>query len=292
MELLNLSKVTNRCDMKLTKTRTCFLCDSVDVNEENIGDILVLRCNDCGFQHIPDNLKYLWEGYFSDYFQRDRSMLSSSNELRKKQYIIDEKFAAKYIINGTSVLDVGCSSGDFLATIYNSKKNLKIMGIDIDSSAIDAAKNKYASIGLFEEKNLLEVGCNKKFDTIIFRGTLQYLGDSLHDSMHYLKELLNDDGKIIIFSLPSTDAFMYYLLKDRWALFHPEMPLMFNESSIRRLSSKFRYHVERLEYPYLDDVYANPKEDYEYVKKIILGEYSKSVPFWGSLMTVVLSKDI
>ena len=278
--------------MKLTKTRTCFLCDSVDVNEENIGDILVLRCNDCGFQHIPDNLKYLWEGYFSDYFQRDRSMLSSSNELRKKQYIIDEKFAAKYIINGTSVLDVGCSSGDFLATIYNSKKNLKIMGIDIDSSAIDAAKNKYASIGLFEEKNLLEVGCNKKFDTIIFRGTLQYLGDSFHDSMHYLKKLLNDDGKIIIFALPSTDAFMYYLLKDRWALFHPEMPLMINESSISRLSSKFRYHVERLEYPYFADVYANPKEDYEYVKKIILGEYSKSVPFWGSLMTVVLSKDI
>ena len=42
----------------------------------------------------------------------------------------------------------------------------------------------------------------------------------------------------------------------------------------------------------LDDAYAKPKEDYEYVKKIILGEYSKSVPFWGSLMTVVLSKDI
>ena len=109
--------------------------------------------------------------------------------------------------------------------------------------------------------------------------------------MDHLRELLNDDGKIIIFSLPSTDAFMYYLLKERWALFHPEMCLMFNESSIRRLSSKFRYRVERLEYPNLNDVYAKPKEDYEYVKKIVMGEFNKSVPFWGSLMTIVLSKD-
>ena len=65
--------------MKSTKTKTCFLCDSTDVTEENVGNILVLRCDDCGFQHIPDNLKYLGEGYFSDYFKRDRAIDSSFN---------------------------------------------------------------------------------------------------------------------------------------------------------------------------------------------------------------------
>ena len=56
--------------MKSTNTKLCFLCGNNNVYEENLGDILVVKCNDCGFQHIPDNLKYLGMGYFSDYFKR------------------------------------------------------------------------------------------------------------------------------------------------------------------------------------------------------------------------------
>ena len=175
--------------------------------------------------------------------------------------------------------------------IYSCAKQLKLKGIDIVKSAIDAAKNNYSDIAEFEEINLLDVNTDKLFDIIIFRGTLQYLDEKLHDSMAHLKQLLNKNGKIIIFCLPPTDAFMYYLLGDKWALFHPEMSLMFNEKSIQFLSDKYGYKIERLDYPYLEDVYANPKKDYENVKKIILGEYSKSVPFWGSLMTIVLNKN-
>ena len=277
-------------NMKEVETNRCFLCGSSDVEHENIGDVLLVKCNACEFQHIPNNLKYLGDGYFSEYYDRRRKSDGNLNVLRKKQYQIDARYASQFTFDDSSVLDVGCSSGDFLSVINGNGKRLNLNGIDIDKSAIDEAKKKYSDIASFEENNLLDVSSEKIFDVILFRGTLQYLGDRLHDSMHHLNRLLSDDGKIIIFSLPSTDAFMYYLLRDKWALFHPEMNLMFNENSIGYLADKYGYEIERLEYPYLGDVYSNPKNDYENIKKIILGEYSNSVPFWGSLMTVVLHK--
>jgi SAM-dependent methyltransferase len=277
--------------MKETDANNCLLCGSSNVGNENVGDVLVVKCNECDFQFIPDNLKYLGEGYFSNYYGRNRKEDNSLNNLRQKQYKIDAEFAAQFIHSGSSVLDVGCSSGDFLSTINSSGKRLKLVGIDIDESAIDEAQKLYSDIAVFEEKDLLDINRGKVFDVILFRGTLQYLGNKLHESMHYLDKLLNDNGKIVIFSLPSTDAFMYYLLREKWALFHPEMNLMFNEKSIKYLSGRYDYNIERLEYPYLGDVYTNLKKDYENIKRIMLGEYNNSVPFWGSLMRIVLSKD-
>ena len=54
----------------------------------------------------------------------------------------------------------------------------------------------------------------------------------------------------------------------------------------------YGFVIEDLQYPYLEDVYANPKEDYANVKNIILGNSEKSNPFWGSIMRAVLSKKI
>ena len=95
---------------------------------------------------------------------------------------------------------------------------------------------------------------------------------------------------MIIYSLPTTDSFIYHLLHDKWALFHPEMSLMFNEKSLGYLCKKYNLIIEELSYPYLEDVYANPKEDYKQVEKIISGNSVKSTPFWGGVMRVVINR--
>ena len=51
------------------------------------------------------------------------------------------------------------------------------------------------------------------------------------------------------------------------------------------------FKIISLSYPYLEDVYANKEKDYDNVKNIILGLSDSSSPFWGSLMTVVISHD-
>ena len=163
------------------------------------------------------------------------------------------------------------------------------MGIDIDSSAIIKAKSKYSEV-IFKNIDLLKINSNDSFDLILFRGTFQYLGEELQKSITHLKKLLSKNGKIIIFSLPSSDSLIYKLLGDKWSLFNPEMPLIFNEKSLRFLCEQNSLTIDDLSYPYLEDIYSNIEEDYKELIKIINGKSKKSTPFWGAIMRVVLSQ--
>ena len=268
---------------------TCKLCSADSPKLISMGEFNVLHCNNCEFEYIDNAIKYLGNDYFNNYYARREKSSDNKNTLRKKQYLVDSSVVGKYLHNGDSVLDVGCSNGEFLSVVSSLKNNLKCLGIDIDQSGILKANEKYGNVARFEKRSLVTLFENK-FNVVIFRGTFQYLADELHESMQHLEGLIDDDAKILIFSLPSTDAFLYELLEEKWGLFHPEMSLMFNENSIHYLASMYDFQIERLDYPYLNDVYANRKSDYENVKNIILGLSDNSTAFWGSLMTVVMSK--
>jgi cyclopropane fatty-acyl-phospholipid synthase-like methyltransferase len=273
------------------KKHSCFLCKSNNIEPLIFGKIHVTKCNNCEFQLINDSKNILGDSWFSNYYADDRSDDTAKNILREKQYLIDAKFLSQYIKRNMSILDVGCSHGGFLSVINQLKKDTNLCGIDIDPSAIKEAKLCFSEIAEFEEKNLLDIDSDKKYDVIIFRGTLQYLSDKLHESMEHIHTITHEDSKVIILSLPSTDAFMFYLLRDKWPLFHPEMALMFNENSIHQLAKMHKFKIERLEYPYINEVYSNRVEDYKKIKEMIIKQnFNNSVPFLGSIMTTVFSK--
>jgi SAM-dependent methyltransferase len=274
----------------VTILKKCNICGSGNLQTLLYGDFSINKCNVCGFQYIPNNEKYIGDGHFENYFdKRDAKENIVLNKLRMDQYKIDVEFLAKYISSESRILDVGCSSGIFSSEIYKQYNPEYILGIDIDQSAIKFANENYAHIADFKNIDLLRVEKNRKFDLIIFRGTFQYLDQALHESIKHLKELLTLDGKIILFSLPSTDSFVYYLLEEKWVLFHPEMSLMFNEKSLNHLFNLYSFSIDRLDYPYIGDVYANMEHDYNQIKKIVLGSSEESTPFWGAIMRVVIN---
>jgi SAM-dependent methyltransferase len=277
----------------VTISKKCNICGSGNLQTLLYGDFSINKCNVCGFQYIPNNEKYIGDGHFENYFdKRDAKENLVLNKLRMDQYKIDVEFLAKYISSESRILDVGCSSGIFSSEIYKQYNPEYILGIDIDQSAIKFANENYAHIADFKNIDLLRVEKNRKFDLIIFRGTFQYLDQALHESIKHLKELLTLDGKIVLFSLPSTDSFIYHLLKEKWALFHPEMSLMFNQKSLEHLLSLHSLNISRLDYPYLDDVYANIERDYIQVERIVSGLSEESTPFWGGIMRVVCEKSL
>ena len=267
----------------------CLICGTKNNNLEDLNGIFLTKCNECGFQYIPNNNQYLEKNYYSNYSRREDSTTDKRNELRREQYRIDAKFLSKYISKNSRILDVGCSAGHFLFEISNCYNLDSLMGIDIDSSAITKAKSKYSE-AIFKNIELLKLDSNETFDLILFRGTFQYLGEKLQKSITHLKKLLNKNGKIIIFSLPSSDSLIYKLLGDKWSLFNPEMPLIFNEKSLRFLCEQSSLTIDDLSYPYLEDIYSNIEEDYKELIKIINGKSKKSTPFWGAIMRVVLSQ--
>ena len=268
----------------------CLLCETKNNNLVNLNGIFVTKCRVCGFQYIPNNKQYLGENYYSNYSRREDSTTDKRNELRKEQYRIDANFLSKFISQNSRILDVGCSAGHFLFEISNCYNLESLMGVDIDLSAITKAKSKYSEIAIFKNIDLLKVDSNESFDLILFRGTFQYLGKELHTTIKHLKKLLSKNGKIIIFSLPSSDSLIYRLLGDKWSLFNPEMPLIFNEKSMRFLCEQHSLIIDDINYPYLEDVYSNIEEDYKQLTKIINGKSKISTPFWGAIMRVVLSQ--
>lgn len=272
--------------------QACLLCSSPQIGESYDGPFRILHCNNCGLSWIDDPMSHLTDQWFDNYYTRRKSKSAKeSHKKREQQYVIDSLFVKRHLKDGDRVLDVGCSYGKFLDLVSRLRIDLHCTGIDIDGSAISEANLQFGSSSNFLNKSLLSFDDEFKFDVIIFRGTLQYHGENFRENISKLWELLNPGGKILVFSLPSTDAFMYNLLGHKWALFHPEMQLMFNERSVRFMAREFGFLVNDLSYPYLEDIYSNPVEDYENVKKIILGESQLSSPFWGSIMRVVFSKD-
>ena len=55
--------------------KKCSLCGGINAESENVGDVLVVKCHDCHFQYIPNNMKYLGEEYFASYFERSRKKM-------------------------------------------------------------------------------------------------------------------------------------------------------------------------------------------------------------------------
>ncbi len=271
----------------------CFLCGAQKKSTISHGVFKITCCDICQLQCVEDYEKHLDDNWFDNYYRRrkDNSKIHL-NEKREQQYKLDASIVKEFLKDGDTVLDVGCSYGKFLHLIASLRKNLNCIGIDIDQFAISEANQNFGDSAEFYNKSFLSVDRQDEFNLVIFRGTLQYLGETLAASLTHLHSILKNDGRIIIFSLPSTDAFMYELLGEKWALFHPEMQLMFNEYSLRIMADIYGFVIEDLQYPYLEDVYANPKEDYDNVKNIILGNSEKSNPFWGSIMRAVLSKKI
>ncbi len=217
----------------------CPLCTSNKFQEKKMKSCQVYQCSNCALQYFDDDKCDKDSNYLQNYKEsrKDKSVLS---KLRQIQYSIDVEHLKKNILKG-NVLDVGCSTGEFLNKLQKVSK-LNLYGIDTDESAISVAKNKYDSTIDFVNTDLINYQTNLKFDCIIFRGSFQFLGHDLKKTLEKISKISSNNCKIIIYSLPNSNSILYYLLKDEWNLFDMfSKTLIFNKTSIMKLCEIYNY---------------------------------------------------
>lgn len=114
--------------------------------------------------------------------------------IRKNNYYYKDlmKFLKYNIPEGSSILDIGCGTGDFLNNL-NPKRGV---GIDISSEIIKIAQEKYSHL-TFMQMDTENIELNEKFDFIIMSDTLGYFED-IQKTFKELWKVSHPDTRIII----------------------------------------------------------------------------------------------
>ena len=115
--------------------------------------------------------------------------------------------------NGSTILEVGCSSGHLLRTLSKKEKDLNYVGVDIDQYAIskgNAELNRIALKGI-KSAQLIEAEItelpfkNKSFDIVVSLNVLEHL----NEPSRAMRELLRCSNKyLIIRTLVSDQTFI------------------------------------------------------------------------------------
>lgn len=140
-----------------------------------------------------------------------------------------------------NILDVGCSMGGMLYSLHYSNKFDFVAGIDIDSTAVEMAK-EYKNINkISDEKVFVDTASifelpfeNKKFDFIIMKDVGEHLEnkENLELAMVELKRILKDDGHIFI-ETPN------YIFPMEVHLKIPMLPFISTKSSVKFIAKLF-----------------------------------------------------
>ncbi|MGA1941031.1 class I SAM-dependent methyltransferase [Arcobacter sp. YIC-310] len=147
------------------------------------------------------------KGHYKEDIVNEKNVL---NLFANQNYIVkelDNLFKHYKIDFKGTILDVGCSMGGMLFSLYNSKKFDFIAGVDIDKTAVEMAK-EYKNMNKVTDDELYIDTCDiydlpfedNSFDFIIMKDVGEHLEneENLLKSLRELKRVIKNDGYIFI----------------------------------------------------------------------------------------------
>lgn len=165
------------------------------------------------------------------------SHTSKANTLADALYLIARKFtlrSKRKLANSLqpkkgNLLDIGCGTGDFLATCQEN--GWKASGVEPSSSAATLAKQK--GIQTVETIDLVK----GSFQLITLWHVLEHVPD-LNETLHKIRELLAPDGVLLV-AVPNHSCADGKKYKEYWAGFDvPRHLWHFNQQNMDQLLSK------------------------------------------------------
>jgi len=192
----------------------------------------------------------------------------------------EKEFIVEYINSGI-LLDVGCSTGEFLDTLkWDGPK----YGMEISDYAAAIAKEK----GILFDRDLFN--SQRYFDIIIFRGTIQHI-DTPFLYMKKAYDALKPGGYLIFLATPNTNSIYYKLWNTLPFLDAPINFYIPSDKTLINALKNFGFTLVKIRYPYFKSAYASPLKDHvNFVRKLF--GMKIAFPFWGNSMDLIFKKPI
>ncbi len=229
----------------------------------------VVRCKGCGLIFInPRPSKEEMNRYYPDEYRPRKTLEACKRQRRMKKYLNRRNYY--FFVNpwhmdflpGTTVLDIGCGSGELLMRFKELGCNA--YGIDVD---------EVTSSYLCKEMNLdvetcdVDSGTSFKegfFDVIVMRHSLEHF----HNPVRVLQEMrriIKKNGTLIV-GLPNIDSITAKIAGENWRdLDAPRHLFHFSPETIRALMGKAGFSIV--------DIHHEIKVSRESLKKALPARY-------------------
>lgn len=215
------------------------------------------------------------------------SHTDSKRNVFEKAYHLVRTFSLKQklmLINSfaseeKNVLDVGCGTGDFLATAL--KNGWSVSGIEPNEQARTIANTK-TNNSVFDVDKLLEFDA-ASFNVITLWHVLEHL-PNLEEQINILKKLLKPHGTLII-AVPNHKSYDAYYYNAYWAAYDvPRHLWHFDKKSISKLFDTVSMKVIKVKPMYFDAFYVSLLSE-----KFKSGKMNVIKGFWIGLLSNIKS---
>lgn len=262
--------------------KQCPICESKDAKHFMTSidynytkeEFSISACESCGFKYtnpIPTIEK------IGDYYKADNYISHTSSKKGMferlyhmvRSYTIKKKFKlVKKYTTGTSLMDIGCGTGDFLG--YVKQQGWEVKGLEPSDSAREMAIQNYRL--KVESTSALDRQKDVSVDAISMWHVLEHVYDLNPDFEHF-KRILKKDGRMFI-AVPNCSSYDAQYYKEQWAAYDLPIHLYhFTPADIERLAEKFDMRVIKVLPMKFDSYYVSMlSEKYKGNKdKITLG---------------------
>lgn len=165
----------------------------------------LVQCKHCSHAYASPRLMDMYK-YYEDV--EDESYLNNS-ELRKKTGRKVLATISKYIDNGR-LLDVGCSTGDFLEV---AKETYGVEGLELSSWASKIAAEK--GLNIYSETLQERVKeCKNPYDIVTMWGVIEHLENPKRE-LKFVNKLLNQGG-IVCFWTGDFSSIYSKIFRQKW----------------------------------------------------------------------------
>ena len=128
----------------------------------------------------------------------DKFYLTEDRKHTPKEYF---KFIFKEIdfnlANNGKILDVGCSTGDFLWFLKENLPNAELVGIDVDEELLQRARKEVPGVE-FIRANIIEDKLEHRFDLIFMLG-VHSIFDKIEQWLDPMVDLLKENKESVIY---------------------------------------------------------------------------------------------
>lgn len=226
--------------------KNCPNCGSYQLLKfASINKWILIKCKNCALVITSLPPTYKIEKFNKNYYTKE---YLNNYEARKdkltRRFIVRLK-EIEGIKRGGNLLDVGCSTGLFLRTVYeNSEYRWKLFGIDINKNSIQFAKTKVQAefFGTSLDKKRFK---ENFFDCVTCFDVLEHDTD-IKGNLEKIYRILKPGGLLVV-QVPNHRSVMTYLCGRNWDWwFIPDHVLHFSPTVLSKILSDNDFVIKKL----------------------------------------------